>query len=168
MARGVGVGMAVADGGDEGDGMMLMVVAVVATWGGSGGSRWWWGRSYAGDLKIMMESSTKENDQELKDGTIIYILVERRYPLSKELLQRMLDLGLEVEEESNGALQLQMVFGKDFSNPFMLDNLPKIVWLSTHLVVYNEELAIPEQMTTGKGTSNLLMAGSLPKTTKPT
>ncbi|GJU17227.1 retrovirus-related pol polyprotein from transposon TNT 1-94 [Tanacetum coccineum] len=78
-----------------------------------------------GDLKIMMESSIEENDQgdfwnnqqdweivsrrlyeacgvcilELKDGTIIYMLVERRYPFSKELLQRMLDLGLEVEEE---------------------------------------------------------------------
>ncbi|GJS57083.1 hypothetical protein Tco_0651867 [Tanacetum coccineum] len=48
-----------------------------------------------GDLKIMMESSTEENDQ-----------VERRYPLSKELLQRMLDLGLEVEEESTAALHL--------------------------------------------------------------
>ncbi|GJU20498.1 hypothetical protein Tco_1153840 [Tanacetum coccineum] len=59
-----------------------------------------------GDLKIMMESSTEENDQELKDGTIIYMLVERKYPLSKELLQQMLDLGLEVEEESTAALQL--------------------------------------------------------------
>ncbi|GJU00744.1 hypothetical protein Tco_1111082 [Tanacetum coccineum] len=85
-----------------------------------------------GDLKIMMESSTEENDQgdfwnnqqeweivrwrlyeacgvcilELKDGTVIYMLVERRYPLSKELMQRMLDLGLEVEEESIAALQL--------------------------------------------------------------
>ncbi|GJV97613.1 hypothetical protein Tco_1549190, partial [Tanacetum coccineum] len=59
-----------------------------------------------GDLKIMMESSTKENDQEFKDGTIIYMLVERRYPLSKELLQRMLDLGLEVKEESTVALHL--------------------------------------------------------------
>ncbi|GJR78817.1 putative ribonuclease H-like domain-containing protein [Tanacetum coccineum] len=59
-----------------------------------------------GDLKIMIESSIEENDQELKDGTIIYILVERRYPLSKELLQRMLDLGLEVEEESTAALHL--------------------------------------------------------------
>ncbi|GJZ58225.1 hypothetical protein Tco_0613719 [Tanacetum coccineum] len=59
-----------------------------------------------GDLKIMMESSTEENDQELKDGTIIHMLVERRYPLSKELLQRMLDLGLEVEEESTVALHL--------------------------------------------------------------
>ncbi|GJX67081.1 hypothetical protein Tco_0302808 [Tanacetum coccineum] len=58
------------------------------------------------DLKIMMESSTEENDQELKDGTIIYMLVERRYPLSKELFQRMLNLGLEVEEESTAALHL--------------------------------------------------------------
>ncbi|GKD97676.1 hypothetical protein Tco_1381573 [Tanacetum coccineum] len=57
-----------------------------------------------GDLKIMMEFSTEENYQELKDGTIIYMLVERRYPLSKELLQQMLDLGLEVEEESTAAL----------------------------------------------------------------
>ncbi|GJS56879.1 putative ribonuclease H-like domain-containing protein [Tanacetum coccineum] len=40
--------------------------------------------------------------------------------------------------------------------------------LSIHLVVYNEELAIPEQTATGKGISNPLMAGSLPKTTKPT
>ncbi|GKD17793.1 ribonuclease H-like domain-containing protein [Tanacetum coccineum] len=85
-----------------------------------------------GDLKIMMESSTKENDQsdfwndqqdweivtwrlyeacgvyilELKDGTVIHMLVERRYPLSKDLLQRMLDLGLEVERESTAALDL--------------------------------------------------------------
>ncbi|GJR32360.1 hypothetical protein Tco_1108592 [Tanacetum coccineum] len=36
---------------------------------------------------------------ELEDGIVIHMLVERRYPLSKELLQRMLDLGLEVERE---------------------------------------------------------------------
>ncbi|GJS00357.1 hypothetical protein Tco_0316865 [Tanacetum coccineum] len=85
-----------------------------------------------GDLKIMMESSQEENDQsdfwddqqdwkiitwrlfeacgvyilELKDGTIIHMLVEKRYPLSKDLLQRMLDLGLEVERESINALDL--------------------------------------------------------------
>ncbi|GJS96686.1 hypothetical protein Tco_0803654 [Tanacetum coccineum] len=59
-----------------------------------------------GDLKIIMESSTEENDQKLEDGTVIHILVERRYPLSKGLLQRMLDLGLEVEEESTAALHL--------------------------------------------------------------
>ncbi|GJX26995.1 hypothetical protein Tco_0233291, partial [Tanacetum coccineum] len=85
-----------------------------------------------GDLKIMMESSTEENDQsdfwsnqqdwkiitwrlyeacgvcilELEDGIVIHMLVERRYPFSKELLQRMLDLGLEVERESSVALDL--------------------------------------------------------------
>ncbi|GJY28086.1 hypothetical protein Tco_0403853 [Tanacetum coccineum] len=104
-----------------------------------------------GDLKIMMQSSTEENNQgdfrnnqqeweivrwrlyeacgvcilELKDGTVIYMLVERRYPLSKELLQQMIDLGLEVEEESTVALI---------------------------------ELVIPEQTATGKGISNPLMA----------
>ncbi|GKD47394.1 ribonuclease H-like domain-containing protein [Tanacetum coccineum] len=85
-----------------------------------------------GDLKIMMESSIGENDQsdfwnnqqnweivrwrlyeacgvyilELEDGTVIHILVERRYPLSKDLLQRMLDFGFEVEVESTTALDL--------------------------------------------------------------
>ncbi|GJW36003.1 hypothetical protein Tco_0058923 [Tanacetum coccineum] len=85
-----------------------------------------------GDLKIMMESSQEENDQsdfwddqqdweivtwrlyeacgvyilELKDGTVIHMLVEKRYPLSKDLLQRMLDLGLEVKRESTATLDL--------------------------------------------------------------
>ncbi|GKA22744.1 hypothetical protein Tco_0708706 [Tanacetum coccineum] len=50
---------------------------------------------------------TEENDQEtLKMGPVIHMLVERRYPLSKDLLQRMLDLGLEVERESTVALDL--------------------------------------------------------------
>ncbi|GJY53525.1 retrovirus-related pol polyprotein from transposon TNT 1-94 [Tanacetum coccineum] len=43
-----------------------------------------------------------------------------------------------------------------------------MLWFSIHLVVYNEELAIPEQTATGKGISNPLMACSLPKTAKPT
>ncbi|GJU92769.1 putative ribonuclease H-like domain-containing protein [Tanacetum coccineum] len=54
-----------------------------------------------GDLKIMMESSTEGND-----GIVIHMLVERRYPLSKDLLQMMLDLSLEVERESSVALDL--------------------------------------------------------------
>ncbi|GKB21609.1 hypothetical protein Tco_0855532 [Tanacetum coccineum] len=85
-----------------------------------------------GDLKITMESSTEGNEQsdfwsgqqdwkivtwrlyescgvcilEFEDGIVIHMLVERRYPLSKDLLQRMLDLGLEVERESSVALDL--------------------------------------------------------------
>ncbi|GJX11175.1 putative ribonuclease H-like domain-containing protein [Tanacetum coccineum] len=85
-----------------------------------------------GDLKIMMESSTEGNEQsdfwsgqqdwkivtwrlyescgvyilEFEDGIVIHMLVERRYPLSKDLMLRMLDLGLEVERESSVALDL--------------------------------------------------------------
>ncbi|GJX20615.1 hypothetical protein Tco_0223292 [Tanacetum coccineum] len=134
-------------------------------------------------------------------GLVIHMLVEKKYPLRKEVLMQMLKLKLESEEESTMALELikfvkkilaelepeehknwlvhkQTTCGKDFSNPFMVDNLPKIVGLSTHLasmvkswLVHDQtvhELAIPEQTATGKGIPNLLMAGSLPKTTKPT
>ncbi|GJY53319.1 hypothetical protein Tco_0444983 [Tanacetum coccineum] len=90
------------------------------------------------DLKILMESSKEENDQsnfwnnqqnweivtwrlyeacrvyilELEDGTIIHMLVERRYPLSKDLMQRMLDFRLEVEIESTVALDLNKIINK--------------------------------------------------------
>ncbi|GJT36121.1 hypothetical protein Tco_0926540 [Tanacetum coccineum] len=142
-------------------------------------------------------------------GLVIHMLVEKKYPLRKEVLMQMLKLKLESEEENTMALELikfvrkilaeleseehknwlvhkQTACGKDFSNPFMVDNLPKIVGLSTHLasvvkswLVHDQtvhalaspkanELTIPEQTATGKGTSNPLMAGSLPKTTKPT
>ncbi|GKA80924.1 hypothetical protein Tco_0787616 [Tanacetum coccineum] len=86
-------------------------------------------------LKIMMESSTEGNEQsEFMDvvNKIGKILVERRYPLSKDLLQKMLDLGLEVERESSVALDLirvnypeQTATGKGTSNPLMADSLPK-------------------------------------------
>ncbi|GJU13868.1 hypothetical protein Tco_1136264 [Tanacetum coccineum] len=134
-------------------------------------------------------------------GLVIHMLVEKKYPLRKEVLMQMLKLKLESEEENTMALELikfvkkilaeleseehknwlvhkQTACGKDFSNPFMVDNLPKIVRFLTHLasvvkswLVHDQtvhELAIPEQTATGKGTSNPLMAGSLPKTIKPT
>ncbi|GJW56871.1 hypothetical protein Tco_0103602 [Tanacetum coccineum] len=141
-----------------------------------------------GDLKIMMESSTEENDQsdfwnnqqnweivrwrlyeacgvyilELEDGTVIHMLVERRYPLSKDLLQRMLDFGLEVEVESTAALDLirvlnspcfmvkswlvqdQTVLGKDYSNLLIADSLLKTIWFINAPCYGNEALASPK------------------------
>ncbi|GJU38681.1 hypothetical protein Tco_1191638 [Tanacetum coccineum] len=41
-------------------------------------------------------------------------------------------------------VQEQTALGKDFSNPFMADNLPKIVWLSTHHIYVCKELASPQ------------------------
>ncbi|GJV13146.1 hypothetical protein Tco_1354687 [Tanacetum coccineum] len=55
-------------------------------------------------------------------------------------------------------VQKQTAFGKDKSNPLIVDSLLKTIRLSIHLVVYNEELAILEQTATGKGISNPLMA----------
>nr|GEV65270.1 hypothetical protein [Tanacetum cinerariifolium] len=63
----------------------------------------------------------------------------------------------------------QTVFGKDSSNPLMADNLPKLVWYSTHHVVLMKSWLVQKQTTlgktiTGKENSNPFMAGSLPKT----
>ncbi|GJS62956.1 hypothetical protein Tco_0677520 [Tanacetum coccineum] len=86
------------------------------------------------------------------------MLVENKYPLKKEVLSQLLKLKLETEEDSTMALELirfvkkqiaehknwlvhkQTAFGKDKSNPLIV----------------------------GKGIPNPLMAGSLPKTIKPT
>ncbi|GKB05107.1 hypothetical protein Tco_0833302 [Tanacetum coccineum] len=60
--------------------------------------------------------------------------------------------------------------GKDISNSLIVDSLLKIIWLSMHHVICNEALAIPEQTVYRcfKEISNPFMAGSLPKTIKPT
>ncbi|GJW32850.1 hypothetical protein Tco_0052882 [Tanacetum coccineum] len=64
----------------------------------------------------------------------------KKYPLRRKVLLQMLELKLESEEDINMALELirfvkkhknwlvhkQTACGKDFSNPFMVDNLPKI------------------------------------------
>ncbi|GKD45805.1 hypothetical protein Tco_1270450 [Tanacetum coccineum] len=90
------------------------------------------------------------------EGLVIHMFVENKYPLKKEVLSKLIELKLETEEDSTMALELIRFVKK------------QIAELSIHLVVYNEELAILEETATGKGISNPLMAGSLPKTTKST
>ncbi|GJT86885.1 hypothetical protein Tco_1068602 [Tanacetum coccineum] len=125
----------------------------------------------------------------LEDGTEIHMLAERRYPLIRETLERMMELRLTAESEGeavfdllrfiqkqidefggqdgnikNWLVQKQTAFGKDFSNPFTADSLLKTIWFSTHHASHapcysNEALAIPEQTATGKEISNPFMAG---------
>ncbi|GJZ23311.1 hypothetical protein Tco_0560770 [Tanacetum coccineum] len=124
------------------------------------------------------------------EGLVVHMLIEKKYPLKKEILMQMLKLKLESEEDSTMALELirfikkswlvqdQTVLGKDYSNLLIADSLLKTIWFINAPCYDNEalaspntndeELSIPEQTATGKGTSNPLMAGSLPKTTKPT
>ena len=49
---------------------------------------------------------------ELEDGTMIHMLVERRYPLTRDLMIRMLDNGMEVEAENEVALMVIELFMK--------------------------------------------------------
>ncbi|GJZ00710.1 hypothetical protein Tco_0518139 [Tanacetum coccineum] len=119
------------------------------------------------DSKIMEKKSVIARLDKLEDGMVIHMLVERRYPLSKELLQRMLDLGLEVERESirtSKSIHKQMACGKDFSNPFLVDNLRKIVGFSNHLASLVKSWLVQDQTVLGKDYSNLLIADSLLKT----
>ncbi|GJW75550.1 ribonuclease H-like domain-containing protein [Tanacetum coccineum] len=125
----------------------------------------------------------------LEDGTEIHMLAERRYPLIRETLERMIELRLTAESEGeavfnllrfiqkqidefggqdgnikNWLVQKQTTFGKDFLNSFTNDSLLKTIWFLTHHASHapcysNEALAIPEQTTTGKEISNPFMAG---------
>ncbi|GJW33255.1 hypothetical protein Tco_0053287 [Tanacetum coccineum] len=114
------------------------------------------------------------------EGLVVHMLIEKKYPLKKEILMQMLKLKLESEEESTMALELirfikkswlvqdQTVLGKDYSNLLIADSLLKTIWFINAPCYDNEalaspntndeELSIPEQTATGKGTSNPLMA----------
>ncbi|GJX33822.1 putative ribonuclease H-like domain-containing protein [Tanacetum coccineum] len=59
-----------------------------------------------GDLTTIWETSATK----LEDGTMIHMLTEKRYPLSRELMIRMLDHGMEVEDESETAITLIHLF----------------------------------------------------------
>ncbi|GJU17578.1 hypothetical protein Tco_1145544 [Tanacetum coccineum] len=87
----------------------------------------------------------------LEDGTEIHMLVEKKYPLTKETLEKMLSLRLVARTVSEDAYTLLRFIQKQIDD-------------GSH----DGALAIPEQTATGKEISNPFMAGSLPKTTKPT
>ncbi|GJT15007.1 hypothetical protein Tco_0873713 [Tanacetum coccineum] len=83
----------------------------------------------------------------------IYMLTEVKYPLPPRVCKAMLEkklLGDRKDESTmsnrhkDWLVQEQTALGKDFSNPFMADNLPKIIWLSTHHICVCEELASPQ------------------------
>nr|GFA79331.1 hypothetical protein [Tanacetum cinerariifolium] len=58
----------------------------------------------------------------------------------------------------------QTVSGKDSSNLLMADNLPKILWYSTHHVTLMKSWLVQKQTTLGKEKSNPLTVNSLLKT----
>nr|GEW61499.1 putative ribonuclease H-like domain-containing protein [Tanacetum cinerariifolium] len=64
---------------------------------------------------------------------------------------------------TNWLVQKQTALGKDISNLLMADNLPKIVWFSTHRITLMKSCLVQKQTALGKEKSNPLMADNLPK-----
>ncbi|GKE53100.1 hypothetical protein Tco_1488256, partial [Tanacetum coccineum] len=79
------------------------------------------------------------------------MLAERKYPLTKETLERMMSLKLIAESASNSAYDLLRFIQKQINEALTMSNR-------------HQELASPEQTASGKDFSNLLMVDSLPKT----
>ncbi|GKA64268.1 hypothetical protein Tco_0763874 [Tanacetum coccineum] len=69
-----------------------------------------------------------------------------------------------LNRHKNWLVHKQTACGKDFSNLFMVDNLPKIVGFSTHLASLVKSWLVQDQTVLGKDYSNLLIADSLLKT----
>ncbi|GJR20633.1 hypothetical protein Tco_0969160 [Tanacetum coccineum] len=96
----------------------------------------------------------------------IYMLIERKYPLSTEVCKAILDKKLQggkpdedcykvlkmmekqagIRKHKDWLVQEQMALGKDFSNLLMANNLPKIVWLSTHHIVWKKVNTLYQMM----------------------
>ncbi|GJR61768.1 hypothetical protein Tco_1503930 [Tanacetum coccineum] len=134
-----------------------------------------------GDLRIMFEETANDDiwkNQEkwiikswtfyenygvhilaLEDGTEIHMLAERRYPLIRETLERMMELRLTVESEGEVVFDLLRFISLEAKMGV------RRIFECCAPCYSNEALAIPEQTTTGKEISNPFMAGSLPKTT---
>nr|GEX14126.1 hypothetical protein [Tanacetum cinerariifolium] len=90
----------------------------------------------------------------LEDGTEIYMLAARRYPLTKETLGKMLALRLIAACESKAVFYLLRFIQKQIHESGSHDRSEK----DLALCYCNEALAIPEQTATGKETSNPFMA----------
>ncbi|GJS93347.1 hypothetical protein Tco_0800315 [Tanacetum coccineum] len=114
-----------------------------------------------GDLRIMFESKEDyelcKNQEEWKLQSWIFY---KNYGVHILRLEdavsdddTVFDLLRFIEQQidefgGQDGIQKQTAFGKDKLNPLIVDSLLKTIRLSIHLVVYNEELAIPEQTAT--------------------
>ncbi|GJZ82287.1 hypothetical protein Tco_0647460 [Tanacetum coccineum] len=121
-----------------------------------------------GDLRTMVHTLT------LEDGTNIHMLAERRYPLTKETLKRMMSLKLLAESASDGAYNLLRFIQKHIDETGSYNGGEMIFkcWFHHHatnghqftMSNKHQEPASPEQSASDKDFSNSLMVDSLPKT----
>ncbi|GJZ08928.1 hypothetical protein Tco_0543211 [Tanacetum coccineum] len=99
-------------------------------------------------LKPFFEMVTRVHILIMEDDTGIHMLAERKYPLTKKTLEKMMSLKLVAESASDSAYDLLRYIQKQIDESGS----------------YDGTLAIPEQMATGKQTSNLFIAVSTAST----
>ncbi|GJR45401.1 hypothetical protein Tco_1313504 [Tanacetum coccineum] len=120
--------------------------------------------------KVLWEYLKKMFEEPLGTDSI-WSLPERKYPLSAEVCKAMLDKKLQegkpdedcykhlkmmkkqagIRKHKDWLVQEQTALGKDFLNPLMADNLPKIIWLSTYHIWSIKSWLAHKVMDCGKG-----------------
>ncbi|GJU81614.1 hypothetical protein Tco_1283979 [Tanacetum coccineum] len=111
----------------------------------------------SGDLKILMDSP-EVNDG--ISGLVIHMFVDKKYPLSINLIERMLDHQLDichgtVGNELTTAVQLIAFLKKQISD----SKRPKVINSPCY---HNKELASPEQTATAEGVPKSVAGSSFP------
>ncbi|GJT84401.1 putative ribonuclease H-like domain-containing protein [Tanacetum coccineum] len=100
----------------------------------------------------------------LEDGTEIHMLAERKYPLIKETLKKMMSLKLVAESASDSAYDLLRFIQKQIDESGSYDGICQKLYGSQLTMLHSKELASPKQTAFGKDFANPLMVDSLPKT----
>ncbi|GJT99712.1 hypothetical protein Tco_1110051 [Tanacetum coccineum] len=103
------------------------------------------------------------------ESSDIYMLTERKYPLSAEVCKAMLDKKLQggkpdedcykllkmmekqagIRKHKDWLVQEQTALGKDFSNPLMADNLPKIIMVIISTISVSKSCQIAKSILDG-------------------
>ncbi|GJV25905.1 hypothetical protein Tco_1378600 [Tanacetum coccineum] len=101
----------------------------------------------------------------LEDGTEINMLAERRYPLTKHTLERMMDLRLTAVSDDDTVFDLLNLLGQQIDDFVRPEEVKRIFeWFSTHLASMVKSWLVQDQTVIGKDYLNLLIADSLLKT----
>nr|GEW75645.1 hypothetical protein [Tanacetum cinerariifolium] len=121
------------------------------------------------NTKEQIEEDENTALQRLNETPVERAAKRRKLDEEVEELKRHLQCLMKMMMSTQKSLHLlespdQMVSGKDSSNPLMADNLPKLVWYSTHHVALIKSWLVQKQTAlgqtaTGKEISNLFMAG---------
>ncbi|GKC23739.1 hypothetical protein Tco_1025889, partial [Tanacetum coccineum] len=128
-----------------------------------------------GDLRTMFDANAED---ELWQNQERWNLKKRKYPLTKETLEKMMSLKLVAESASDGAYNLLRSIQKHIDESRSYDGICQKLYGSQLTVLHSKELdspkqmalalAIPEQTSTGKETSNPFMAVSTASTSVST